>query len=106
VLIRIGGLVVLIVAAIVVAGCASRSAAGGALTLEGRQWAYDRGYSDGVERGQNDLRNGLPFDPKRDEAYEEGDRGYRRPFRSRDTYREVYRQAYEAGYKRGYYGYK
>ena len=105
-LIRIGGAVVLLVAAIVVAGCASRSAAGNALTLEGRQWAYDRGYSDGLERGQNDLRNGLPFDPKRNESYEEANGGYRRSFRNRETYREVYRQAYEAGYKRGYYGYR
>ncbi len=105
-MVRAGIAVMAVLAAVVLVGCASRSTAGDALTLEGRQWAYDRGYSDGFARGQDDLRNGQPFDPKRDRSYQEADRGYRRSFRNRETYREVYRQAYEAGYKRGYYGYK
>lgn len=89
------------------AGCAARGAPGETrnLTLEGRQFAYDRGYTDGFDQGERDASDGLAFDPTRHSRYREARRGYRGSFRNREQYAEVYRQAYEAGYKRGYHGY-
>ncbi len=97
----------LLVMGIVSAACAARAAPGEtrSLTLEGRQFAYDRGYADGFDQGQRDAREGLSLDPTRHSHYREARRGYRGSFRNREQYAEVYRQAYEAGYKRGYHGY-
>jgi hypothetical protein len=64
--------------------------------------AYDRGYREGVQRGEHDGRDGRDFGYDRDDLYRSGDRGYNRSWGNRDTYRSEFRQGFAAGYRSGY----
>ena len=63
---------------------------------------YDRGYREGLSRGQRDAERGRAFDMTRDAGYRNGDRGYHQRYGNRETYRDTYRTGFEAGYRRGY----
>jgi hypothetical protein len=67
-----------------------------------RNPAYDEGYRSGEDEGQRDARERKDYGFKRDDAYEDADRGYYREFGSRDAYRDEFRRGYEVGYDRGY----
>ena len=66
--------------------------------------AYDTGYREGLQRGQDDSRIGRSRDIERDSEYRSGDRGYDRSWGSRDAYRVEFRRGFEAGYRQGYNG--
>ena len=68
----------------------------------GQQVAYDRGYREGFQRGEDDARSGRAFAYERDRDYQRADSGYDRRYGNRDTYRRVFRDAYVVGYREGY----
>jgi hypothetical protein len=63
--------------------------------------AYDRGYNDGRQRGENDARRNRAYDYARHGDYRDADDGYR-GYGNRNDYRVVYRQGFVAGYNDGY----
>lgn len=70
--------------------------------------AYQNGYREGVREGERDARDRKDYGYKRDDAYEDADRGYRGG--SKNAYRNDFRRGYESGYDVGYrraggYGY-
>ena len=64
--------------------------------------AYDNGFREGVEEGQNDARHNRDFSPRRHDEYRDADEGYRRGEGDREHYRRSYRQGFEAGYNESY----
>ncbi len=64
--------------------------------------AFDTGYRDGVEKGDEDARRGRSFDVTRHGWYRSGDRGYDGREGSRAAYRRDYRDGFTSGYDRGY----
>ena len=68
--------------------------------------AYDTGYREGIQRGEQDHKSGRNFNYNRDGAYRDGDRGYERTFGSRDAYRTEFRRGFAAGYRVGYDRYR
>jgi hypothetical protein len=67
-----------------------------------RNPAYNEGYRSGQREGERDARDRRDFGFKRDDDYQDADRGYRRAFGGRDAYRDDFRRGYEFGYDRGY----
>jgi hypothetical protein len=64
--------------------------------------AFDRGYREGVQRGEQDARSGREFQIERDRIYRDGDRGYNNRYGSRDSYRNDFRRGFSSGYRSGY----
>jgi hypothetical protein len=64
--------------------------------------AYDNGYRDGVQEGQNDARRGRDFSYQRHNQYRDADDGYRRGVGDRDDYRRSFRQGFQTGYSEAY----
>ena len=64
--------------------------------------AYDNGFREGVEEGQNDARHNRGFSPQRHDEYRDADGGYHRRDGDREYYRRSYRQGFEAGYRESY----
>lgn len=63
------------------------------------RYGFERGRSEGAERGYRDARRG-GGDFQRDSWYRGGDRGYRGWMGSRGDYASGYRQGYESAYRR------
>ena len=68
----------------------------------GNRDAYDRGYREGIERGERDGERGRTYNVTGDSWYRDGDRGYNQRYGSREAYRSAYRDGFERGYRRGY----
>jgi hypothetical protein len=64
--------------------------------------AYDNGFREGVEEGQNDARRNRDFSPQRHDEYRNADGGYNRDYGDREYYRRSFRQGFEAGYRESY----
>lgn len=64
--------------------------------------AYDQGYSDGVTKAREDMRDGDRYDPARHAWYKDGTRGYNSRYGSRDDYRESYRAGFVEAYDNTY----
>jgi len=64
--------------------------------------AYDIGYREGVQEGQNDARRGRDFSYQRHDEYRDADNGYRRGVGDRDDYRRSFRQGFQTGYSEAY----
>ena len=64
--------------------------------------ASERGYEDGLKRGQRDGDHRDRFDPTRDGKYRDGDHGYKSSYGPRYEYVRAYRQAYQEGYRDGF----
>jgi hypothetical protein len=64
--------------------------------------AYERGFREGLRRGEDDGRRGRTFDYARDSVYRSADRGYDRRYGTRETYRAGFRQGFSEGYRSGY----
>ena len=69
---------------------------GAARDIERR--AYDYGYREGQQEGQNDARRGRDFSYTRHDEYRDADHGYRRSEGDREYYRRSYRQGFQTGY--------
>jgi hypothetical protein len=63
------------------------------------RYGFERGRSEGAERGYRDERQGRGADFRRDSWYRDGDRGYRGGMGSRSEYAAGYRQGFEAAYR-------
>jgi hypothetical protein len=59
------------------------------------QGSYDRGYRDGIQRGQQDARANRPFDYGRHQEYRNASRG-------RGDGSDQFRRGFEDGYRQGY----
>ena len=77
-------------------------ARGGVYNRDLDRRAYDNGFREGAEEGQNDARHNRGFSPQRHDEYRDADDGYRRGDGDREYYRRSYRQGFEAGYRESY----
>lgn len=66
------------------------------------EYAYRRGFDEGVEKAFEDVRKGRRFDVLRHRRYREGDNGYHREYGPRDLYKNAYRDGFRAGYERAF----
>ena len=64
---------------------------------------YDRGYSDGLRRGDQDYRAGGRYGNNRDREYRD-DSGYINSMGHKGDYKKGYREGYQAGYNNGLRG--
>jgi hypothetical protein len=69
-----------------------------------RDWGYsdvafDTGYRDGLQAGQNDLRQRKDYRPNKHDAYEDADHGYRRNYGDKNQFKEQYRKGFVRGYQ-------
>jgi hypothetical protein len=64
--------------------------------------AYDYGYREGLEQGNNDARRNRSFSPDRHGEFRDADDGYRRGDGDRTFYRQHYRQGFQVGYRESY----
>jgi flagellar biosynthesis/type III secretory pathway protein FliH len=64
--------------------------------------AFDRGYREGLQQGNDDARRGRIFEIERHSEYRDGDRGYNRRDGDRNWYRDNFRRGYASGYRTGY----
>lgn len=63
---------------------------------------YQYGFSEGYEKGIEDLRDRDPYEPARHKWYREGDRHYSSRYGSRDAYKNEYRMGFREGYDRAF----
>jgi hypothetical protein len=89
----------LLVAALLLGGSAVASA----------QWrqgyndpAWDAGYRDGLRAGEDDARDGRPFEYQRSRDYREADNGYDSRAGNRDAWKQRYREGFIGGYRDAY----
>lgn len=66
------------------------------------RYGFERGRSEGAERGYRDGRRGHQGDCRRDSWYRDGDRGYRGWMGPRWDYAAGYRQGFETAYRRAF----
>src|SRR5262245_22541413 len=59
--------------------------------------AYDRGYREGVQQGEQDSRQGRDPQWERSSIYRDADRGYNDRYGSRDSYRDEFRRGFASG---------
>jgi hypothetical protein len=64
--------------------------------------AYDTGYREGVQQGENDVRRGRDFSYSSHNEYRDADDGYRRGTIDRDMYRRSFRSGFQTGYNESY----
>ena len=64
--------------------------------------AFDQGYSDGYDKGLEDVGRNRNFDPTRHGWYRSADRGYESEYGTKAEYQNVYRDGFRDGYERGY----
>lgn len=69
---------------------------------DARRAAYDRGYREGLRKGEQDGRRGVRFGFYDERDYRRADKGYHRSYGDRERYRQVFRDAYSTGYADGY----
>ena len=69
---------------------------------EVRRIAYDQGYREGLNKGQQDARRGQRHDYRNEREFERADRGYNRSFGDRERYRQIFRDGYARGYSDSY----
>ena len=63
---------------------------------------FDNGYTDGYDKGREDVRANRSYDPVRHSRYRSADRGYNERYGTREAYKHVYRDGFEAGYDAGF----
>jgi hypothetical protein len=66
------------------------------------RYGYDRGWRDGSDEGYRDGRRNRDARYWREDAYRDGDRGYKGWMGPRFEYVRGFREGYEAGYRRAY----
>jgi hypothetical protein len=64
--------------------------------------AFDRGYREGVQQGEQDARGGRAFGIESNRVYRDGDRGYDNRDGSRDWYRTEFRRGFSSGYRESF----
>jgi flagellar biosynthesis/type III secretory pathway protein FliH len=69
---------------------------------DGRRTAYDQGYREGADDGQQDARRGDRFNYRDERAFQRADRGYNRSYGDRERYRHIFRDGYAVGYREAF----
>jgi hypothetical protein len=64
--------------------------------------AYDNGYREGLEQGNNDARHNRAFSMERHSEFRDADNGYHRGEGDINFYRRSYRQGFEVGYRESF----
>jgi hypothetical protein len=64
--------------------------------------AYQYGFSEGYEKGIEDVRDRDPYEPTRHKWYREGDRHYNNRYGPREAYKNEYRIGFREGYDRAF----
>jgi hypothetical protein len=64
--------------------------------------AYDYGYREGLEQGNNDARRNRSFSPERHGEFRDADDGYHRGDGDREFYRRAFRQGFQTGYRESF----
>jgi hypothetical protein len=64
--------------------------------------AADQGYSDGYDKGIEDVDRKREFDPTRHSWYKNADRGYESEYGTRAEYGNAYRDGFRDGYEAGF----
>lgn len=64
--------------------------------------AYEKGYGEGLNHGDDDARRGREFNYREDREYQRADDGYDRRYGSKDEYQRSYRDGYITGYTAGF----
>ena len=64
--------------------------------------AYDNGYREGLEQGQNDARRNRNFSLERHGEFRDADDGYHRGDGDINFYRRSFRQGFENGYRESF----
>ena len=64
--------------------------------------AYENGFREGVQEGQNDARRGRDFSYQRHDEYRDADDGFRRIDGDINLYRRSFRQGFQTGYSGSY----
>lgn len=83
-----------------ITACVALAATAGAQTTGSR--VYDRGYSEGLQQGEQDARAGHALGIESNRVYRDGDRGYNNRDGSRDWYRTEFRRGFSSGYRNGF----
>jgi hypothetical protein len=68
--------------------------------------AYDIGYREGSQAGEEDGRKGRVFSFERHGTWRDADDGYHHDYGDREFYRRAFRQGYEAGYTQAFNRYR
>lgn len=68
--------------------------------------AFDNGYNDGLQKGQEDARKDRSYDPVRHDRYRSADHGYDRRYGTKEQYKAEYRDGFRNGYEAGYREYR
>ena len=71
-------------------------------SAQGFGTAYDRGYREGVQQGEQDVRQGRDPQGERSSIYRDADRGSQNRYGRRDAYRDDFRRGFVSGYRSGY----
>jgi len=69
---------------------------------EARRGAYDNGYREGLNEGEQDGRRHAAFRYQDNRTWQRGDKGYNRSFGDIDRYRQQFRAGFSEGYQAGY----
>ena len=67
-----------------------------------RSIAFNNGYRNGLQRGEDSARDRRPFDIEREKDYRKADDGYRREYGDRSFYRDEFRRGFAQGYQEAY----
>jgi hypothetical protein len=74
----------------------------GGYSRELERRAYDNGFREGVEDGQNDARRNRDFSYQRHDDYRDADHGFHRGEGDINLYRSSFRQGFQAGYNQSF----
>jgi hypothetical protein len=74
----------------------------GGYSRELERRAYDKGYREGIEEGQNDARRNRDFSYQRHDEYRDADEGFHRGDGDINLYRSSFRQGFQAGYNESF----
>ena len=66
--------------------------------------AYDQGYRDGIQHGEEHRGEGHRYDYAETRHYKDATSGYRSGYGSKDAYKQAYRDGFRRGYDVGYRG--
>jgi hypothetical protein len=98
------GLTLAVGLAVATQACAAQTYGypGGGYSRDLERRAYDNGYREGVQEGQNDARRNRDFSYQRHDEYRDADRGFRRSDGDINLYRRSFRSGFQTGYSESY----
>lgn len=74
----------------------------GTYSNDTRSIAFNNGYQEGLQHGQEAVRDRRPFDMDREKDYRKADEGYRKEYGSKDFYRDEFRRGFAQAYQEAY----